>query len=173
MIQDIEEYSNILNVLILLLCINILHFILNEVNANAVIGTENVFGQNQTNLPILSKGSIILYLLILGLISSNLFYKENKNTYLYMYVPLGIILNIMSKPHYWFLSTNNTNINVGQGYSWTTSMVMFLGELLTFGCIPIILTYSSFPKNIPFLTVGYVILSYVLRQMITSIVYKK
>ena len=92
------------------------------------------------------------------------------------YVPIGIMLNISSKPHYWYLSIykNKPTTHVPQGNNWTMSMVMFLGELMTFGCIPKLVNILNrmdkikLSTSIPSLAIVYLTLSYLLKFIIGS-----
>jgi hypothetical protein len=120
---DIKQYTNIINVLILVCSINLWHFVTNEHSAEK---TKN----EQTKLLILGKRSNIFFFIITLLSSYNLFYKEEDFTYPFIYIPLGIILNIATKPPYWYQSIYHKKkaTLVNQGNLWSTSMTMFFGR---------------------------------------------
>lgn len=165
---DINQYSNIVNVLILVCSINLCHFVSNEHSSNCK--------NSQTNLLILGKRSNIFFFIITVLSSYNLFYQEKELTYPFIYVPLGIILNIATKPHYWFQSIyhKKTGEKINQGNLWSTSMSMFLGELMTFGISPKIIgllknkikNKKNFYLSLPGISFSYLMLGFLFRYML-------
>lgn len=172
---DIKQYTNIINVLILVCSINLWHFVSNEHSYNDNDNNE------QTGLLILGKRSNIFFFIIIVLSSYNLFNQEKNFTYPFIYVPLGIILNIATKPHYWFQSIyyEDTSKKINQGNLWSTSMAMFLGELMTFGISPKmidllrkrsennkLLFYLSFPaSSFSYLMLGFLFRNFLKKQI--------
>ena len=130
--SQLNQYANFIDYICIICSINLCHFVSNESHQN------NPEKMTQDCLT-LQPWTTFVYLSIIGVASLNQYTSHRYSIATYtFYLITGIFLNIASKPQGWFLSAYTTDVcNNLQGYTWSLSCAMFLGEVMTFATVPL------------------------------------